>query len=76
VALLPGARFEVRSTITIPAEAMHSFASEHNAVRWRLVVHGAPTRWPTFVRVFPVAVYPTPSPGAREPRRPAQKVLA
>jgi hypothetical protein len=58
VALLPGSRFEVRSSITIPDDAMHSFASEHNAVRWRLVVQGAPARWPAFVRVFPVAVYP------------------
>lgn len=76
VALLPGARFEVRSTITIPADAMHSFASEHNAVRWRLVVHGAPARWPAFVRVFPVAVYPAQTPGPREPSRPTQKVSA
>ena len=37
---------------------MHSFASEHNALRWRLVVQGVPARWPAFVRVFPVAVYP------------------
>ena len=58
VALLPGARFEVRSSIRIPGDAMHSFASEHNALRWRLVVQGVPARWPAFVRVFPVAVYP------------------
>ncbi len=58
VALLPGARFEVRSTIAIPADAMHSFSSEHNAVRWRLVVRGVPARWPAFQRMFPVAVYP------------------
>jgi len=48
-------------TVTFPAGAMHSFASEHNAIRWRIVVRGQPERWPVFVRVFPVIVYP-PSP--------------
>ena len=67
VALLPGARFEVRSSITIPHDAMHSFTAEHNAVRWRLVVRGVPARWPAFVRVFPVAVYPDGTPRAAEP---------
>jgi hypothetical protein len=76
VALLPGARFEVRSTIAIPADAMHSFTSEHNAARWRIVVRGAPTRWPAFVRVFPVAVYPTPPPQPHGTRQSARKVLA
>ena len=76
VALLPGARFEVRSTITIPSDAMHSFASEHNAVRWRLVVHGVPARWPAFLRVFPLAVYPGLAANPRETPRPARRVLA
>jgi hypothetical protein len=71
VALLPGARFEVRSSITIPADAMHSFTSEHNAVRWRLVVQGVPARWSAFLRVFPVAVYPDAAirPSAHVPAR-------
>ncbi|MEY3206423.1 MAG: hypothetical protein RLZZ21_2754 [Planctomycetota bacterium] len=76
VALLPGARFEVRSTITIPSDAMHSFASEHNAVRWRLVVHGVPARWPAFLRVFPLAVYPGLAANPRETPRTARRVLA
>lgn len=76
VALLPGARFEVRSTIAIPADAMHSFTSEHNAARWRIVVRGVPTRWPAFVRVFPVAVYPAPLPQPQGTRQMAPEVLA
>lgn len=60
VVLQPGTRFEVRTSISIPADAMHSFASEHNAVRWRLVIRGLPARWPAFVRVFPLAVFPSP----------------
>ena len=56
--ITPGVRFETHVTVTIPVGAMHSFASEHNAVRWRIVVRGQPERWPGFVRVFPVIVYP------------------
>jgi hypothetical protein len=57
--LAPGTRFEARATIHVPATAMHSFASEHNAVSWRIVVRGQPTRWPAFTRAFPVVVFPT-----------------
>jgi hypothetical protein len=58
VQLSPGARFEARVAIEIPTDAMHSFASEHNAVHWRVVVRGTPDRWPAFARVFPVVVFP------------------
>ena len=58
VQITPGVRFETHVTITIPAGAMHSFASEHNAVRWRIVVMGRPERWPPFKRVFPLVVFP------------------
>lgn len=60
----PGTRFEARATATIPATAMHSFATEHNAVRWALVVRGTTPRWPPFVRVFPLVVFP---PGTTPP---------
>lgn len=60
--ITPGVRFETHATITIPPGAMHSFASEHNAVRWRVVVAGRPERWPAFTRVFPVVVFPAPGP--------------
>jgi hypothetical protein len=75
VALLPGARFEVRSTIAIPSDAMHSFTSEHNAARWRIVIRGVPARWPAFVRIFPVAVYPPPVPHSHRVQQPAREVL-
>ncbi len=51
-------RFETRVTVDVPADAMHSFTSPHNAVRWKLVVRGVPERWPAFVRTFPVVVLP------------------
>ena len=57
----PGTRFEAGTTLRIPAAAMHSFASEHNLVGWRVVVRGYPTRWPPFTRSFPVVVFPASS---------------
>ena len=45
-------------SVTIPADAMHSFSSENNAVQWRIVVRALPDRWPEFTRVFPVVVLP------------------
>ena len=56
--LTPGRRFEARATIHVPPAAMHSFASEHNTVGWRMVVRGRPSRWPPFTRSFPVVVFP------------------
>ena len=58
VRAVPGGRFEARVSVTIPPGAMHSFASENNSVQWRVVVRGQPDRWPEFVRVFPVVVFP------------------
>ena len=58
VRVSPGTRFEGLVSVTIPATAMHSFATEHNAVRWRIVVHGVPSRWPPFTRMFPLVVFP------------------
>ena len=57
--LVPNARFESRVRIFIPHDAMHSFTSEHNAVNWRIVVHGSPERWPAFSRIFPLIVFPS-----------------
>jgi hypothetical protein len=73
VQLAPGTNFEARFPVVIPDDAMHSFVSEHNAVRWQLLVRGTPARWPAFVRTFPVVVHPRPS-GA--PSRPGGHRLA
>jgi len=64
VQLAPGKIFETRFAVAIPDDAMHSFAAEHNAVRWRLVIRGKPVRWPPFTRMFPVVVFPRPDRGA------------
>lgn len=42
----------------IPADAMHSFQSMHNAIHWKIIVDGEANRWPSYSRSFPVVVYP------------------
>ena len=44
--------------LVVPNNAMHSFQSSSNAVRWHLVLSGKVKRGPTFERVFPILVYP------------------
>jgi hypothetical protein len=68
----PGTRFEARASVAIPEAAMHSFASEHNAVRWSLVVRGEPARWPSFTRVFPLVVFPANGADLPADGRPAE----
>ena len=66
--LAPGTRFEGRGVFQVPATAMHSFASEHNLVSWRVVVRGRPAGWPPFTRSFPLLVYPAPPSGTQHPK--------
>lgn len=54
----PEKPLELDCTISLPADIMHSFQSEHNALVWKIVVEGECPKWPAFYRSFPVAVYP------------------
>ena len=54
----PAAPFELQESLSVPPQAMHSFQSGHNVVRWKLVVKAESENWPMFVRSFPVLVYP------------------
>jgi len=56
----PAAPLEETVLFEVPADAMHSFQSRHNAVIWRLVVRGVAEGWPPFERSFPLIVYPSP----------------
>ena len=56
----PRAAFEEEFSIDIPAEAMHSYASDHNEIVWALVVRGDVAHWPDFDRRFPICIYPLP----------------
>ncbi len=72
VRLDPTARLELRGVVHVPPDAMHSFTSGHNSVRWKLVVRGTPERWPVFSRAFPVVILPGPRPvSTREEARAA-----
>jgi hypothetical protein len=54
----PGVPSQDTCSVKVPARAMHSFHSQHNAIRWRLVVRGEAAGWPAFERGFPLVVYP------------------
>lgn len=56
--------YEQPFTFTVPSDAMHSFTSPHNEVRWSIEVRGAPIRWPEFRRRFRLCVYPANFPPA------------
>jgi hypothetical protein len=69
--------FEKSVEFSIPQEAMHSFQSAHNAVNWKLVVSGEGEQWPSFVRSFPIIVYPLRRqvPNTWEPRMDRRSML-
>jgi hypothetical protein len=50
--------FEAHAPLRVPADAMHSFKSTHNEVRWKLIVQGDVRGWPNYQREFPLLVYP------------------
>ena len=54
----PGLPFETNCPLKVPAGAMHSFKSGHNAIDWTLVVEGNVANWPDFKRAFSVVVFP------------------
>jgi hypothetical protein len=54
----PASPYEGRCSLRIPADAMHSFKSDHNEVTWQLRVRGRVARWPEYERSFPVIVHP------------------
>lgn len=53
-----GLPFEARCPLEVPAGAMHSFKSDHNQVRWKILVKGDVLGWPNYERSFPLIVYP------------------
>jgi hypothetical protein len=54
----PTGPFHDAASFTLRPDAMHSFTSQHHAIRWKLVVRGEAERWPQFERGFPLVVYP------------------
>ncbi len=54
-----GKPFEIECELTIPAEAMHSLRTAHNAIQWKVVVEGDVQEWPEYRRAFPLIVRPS-----------------
>lgn len=59
--IAPPKPFERQCRLVIPDHVMHSFKSNHNAIKWKLIVQGEVARWQSFERDFPVLVYPQAS---------------
>ena len=53
-----GAALELRAALSIPADAMHSFQSLHNEIRWKLVIVARRAGLPDLERNFPLIVLP------------------
>jgi len=64
----PQSPWQQQLSLDLPADVMHSFVGNHNAIRWRLVVTGESRPWPSFCRSFPVVVHPPGLPLKRSPR--------
>jgi hypothetical protein len=56
--ILPEIPYEDEFELQFPADVMHSFQTAHNAVQWRLIVHGTVEKWSSYERIFPLVVYP------------------
>jgi hypothetical protein len=54
-----GQPYETRFELRVPSGAMHSFVTENNQVRWKLVIQGDVARWPGFEREYPIVVLPS-----------------
>ena len=64
----PHRPWEQELQLDLPADAMHSFRSAHNAVCWRITVSGDARPWPSFCLNFPVFVHPSVQTPMRRPR--------
>ncbi len=64
----PHRPWEQELQLDLPADAMHSFRSSHNAVCWRITVCGDARPWPSFCLNFPVYVHPPVRPLTLRPR--------
>lgn len=69
ISIDPKGAWEQEFEFLVPAGAMHSFQSPHNAVNWKIVVAGESRPWPSFCRSFPVVVHPS-----RVPEKTAQSL--
>jgi hypothetical protein len=55
----PGLEGGLRGSLTVPAQAMHSFDADHNKITWQLVVTGRVGGFLSYRAHYPVIVQPT-----------------
>jgi len=58
----PGTPFESTCALHVPAGAMHSFKSDHNEVKWKLLVRADMEGYADYERSFPMIVHPGSEP--------------
>lgn len=63
----PSQPFEVEFSFRIPTDAMHSFRSPHNEIRWMLIVRGETSRAQEILRQFVMNIRPASLAGNGEP---------
>ena len=58
VEVTPRRAIQLDGPLEVPADAMHSFESPSNSIRWHLLVQGRQKAGASFERHFPLVVYP------------------
>ena len=58
IVVLPSEPFHYETSLDVPADAMHSFVTSHNAVTWKFEVKAESKKWPRLNRVFPLVMHP------------------
>ncbi len=58
VSVSPDAAFDTEFEMKIPPNAMHSFKSANNRIRWKIIVQAEAKGWPRLNRTFRLSVYP------------------
>jgi hypothetical protein len=56
----PGHPLECDCVLKVPRTAMHSFKSQHNEIKWKLLVRAEMSGWTDFEKGFPMIVHPEP----------------
>ena len=54
----PERPFDTEFEMSIPIDAMHSFVSANNKIRWKIIVQAEAKGWPRLNRTFRLSVYP------------------
>lgn len=58
ITILPSEPFHYETTLDVPADAMHSFVTNHNSITWKLIVQAESKKWPKINRVFQLVMHP------------------